>query len=195
MNCDNARQKFELNGGYAEVPEMVSDDILRILKSINTMIDVNEYLTKEKGEFIKDAKGKHGLQISELLLLYFQSHFSAIVGKNLVPTYSFTRTYMKGSDLKRHSDRPACQYSMTLNIGGSSDDPWPFFCKSKIKDVPTSKIINSMYVPIIYMGMKVSHWREALEKDHSTHIFLHYVDGDDPEYKQYWYDKRKFVGL
>jgi hypothetical protein len=178
-----------------EAPEIVSSDIVDILKSINTMIIANDYLEAEKGEFIKEARGKHGLQISELLLLYFQSHFSKIVGKNLVPTYSYTRIYGKGSDLPRHSDRPSCQYSMTINIGGSSDDPWPFFCKSKIKDVPTSKIINSMYVPIIYMGMKVSHWRETLEKDYSTHIFLHYVDGDDVEYNQYWYDKRKFIGI
>ncbi len=195
MDYEALNRKFVDNGGYLEAPELVSSDIVDILKSINTMIMLNNYLEAEKGEFIKGAKGKHGLQMSELLLLYFQGHFSKIVGKNLVPTYSFTRTYSKGSDLPRHSDRPSCQYSMTINIGGSSDDPWPFFCKSKIIDNSTSKIINPMYVPIIYMGMEVSHWREELEKDYSTHIFLHYVDGDDPKYKPYWYDKRKFIGI
>ena len=195
MSYEELRKKFVDNGGYVEAPEIVSNDIMDIIKSMNIMITTNNYLEVESGDFIKEARGKYNLQISELLLLYFQKHFSLIVGKNLVPTYSYTRIYTRGSNLPRHSDRPACQYSITLNIGASSDDPYPFFCKSKIKETPTSKMDNPLYTPILYMGEKVSHWRDNLEKEHSTHIFLHYVDGDDPEYRPHWYDKRSFVGV
>ena len=42
----------------------------------------------------------------------------------LVPCYTYTRIYKKGDILKRHSDRPSCEISTTLHLGG---DPWPIF--------------------------------------------------------------------
>jgi hypothetical protein len=194
MNYDAIRNKFYENGGYAEVPEMVSNDILIILKAMNRMIIKNGYLRQEDPKFIEDARGKHGLQISELLLLYFKHHYSLILGKNLIPTYSYTRIYKMDSGLPKHTDRPSCQYSITLNIGASSPEPWPFFCQAKTPGAIESKIYNKLYSPIIYMGEEVTHWRDKLEKEHSTHVFLHYVDGDDEKYRPYWYDKRKFIG-
>ena len=43
---------------------------------------------------------------------------------NLIPCYTFTRVYKKGDILKRHSDRPSCEISTTLHLGG---DPWTIF--------------------------------------------------------------------
>ena len=43
---------------------------------------------------------------------------SHIVGKRLIPQYSYARIYKNGSDLKTHTDRPECQYSVTLCLGG-----------------------------------------------------------------------------
>ena len=45
-------------------------------------------------------------------------------GLKLVPTYSYTRLYRKGNILRRHKDRPSCEISTTLNLGG---DNWPIF--------------------------------------------------------------------
>ena len=42
----------------------------------------------------------------------------------LLPTYSYARLYKKGDILKRHKDRPSCEISTTVNLGG---DPWPIF--------------------------------------------------------------------
>lgn len=196
MNIDynSIRKKYFENGGYSEVPELITNDSKRMMKCAYEIIQNGNYLRREKDGFIKTSDGKHGLQISNMLLLYFLEPYSKILGKNLVPTYSYTRTYFKGSNLPRHSDRPACQYSMTLNVGSSSQEPWPFWCHSKIKDgAKPQEIHNEMYVPIVYMGERVSHWREELQKDHSTHIFMHYVDGDDPNYREEWYDGKKFI--
>ena len=43
---------------------------------------------------------------------------------NLIPCYTYTRIYKKGDILKRHSDRPSCEISTTLHLGG---DPWTIF--------------------------------------------------------------------
>ena len=45
-------------------------------------------------------------------------------GMDLIPTYSYARVYQHGAELKRHKDRPSCEISTTLNLGG---DPWPIF--------------------------------------------------------------------
>jgi hypothetical protein len=39
-------------------------------------------------------------------------------GLDLIPTYSYARVYEKGAILKRHKDRPSCEISTTLNLGG-----------------------------------------------------------------------------
>ena len=52
-----------------------------------------------------------------------------IVGKNLLPQYTYARIYKNGSDLKIHSDRPECQYSVTLCLGGEYEKPWPIWIK------------------------------------------------------------------
>lgn len=192
--------RFLENGGYAEAPEIVDDNIKHLMKCHYTMITTNQ-LVSMRSPVNPDVAvggghdGEYGLLTSELLLLYFADIYSKVVGKNLVPTYSYTRTYYKGSDLKVHTDRPACQYSMTINIGSSSEEPWPFFCQSQTtEDKKISKIENSLYTPIIYKGEDVRHWREKLTKSFSTHVFLHYVDGDDPNFVNQKYDKRPFVG-
>ena len=43
---------------------------------------------------------------------------------SLIETYSYARIYKKGDELKRHKDRPSCEISTTLNLGG---EPWPIF--------------------------------------------------------------------
>ena len=43
---------------------------------------------------------------------------------NLIPCYTYTRVYKKGDILHRHKDRPSCEISTTLHLGGN---PWPIF--------------------------------------------------------------------
>ncbi len=68
---------------------------------------------------------------------------------NLVPCYTYTRIYKKGDILKRHSDRPSCEISTTLHLGG---DPWPIFL-----DPTGQKTVIDEYKQIINpMLLKVS---------------------------------------
>ena len=36
--------------------------------------------------------------------------------KKLLPTYAFWRTYTKFAVLEKHTDRPSCEISVTVNI-------------------------------------------------------------------------------
>ncbi len=44
-----------------------------------------------------------------------------------LPTYSYLRVYKRGNLLKAHRDRPACEISMTVNLGMSAEEPWPIW--------------------------------------------------------------------
>jgi hypothetical protein len=54
----------------------------------------------------------------ETLLMKMLPIMKERTGLDLIPTYSYARVYEKGAILKRHKDRPSCEISTTLNLGG-----------------------------------------------------------------------------
>ena len=48
----------------------------------------------------------------------------------LIPNYTYTRLYRRGSKLDRHKDRYSCAVSATMNLGG---DPWPIYIEPNTK--------------------------------------------------------------
>ena len=131
------------------------------------------------------------------------------VQKKLVPTYSFFRIYDKNSDLKVHTDRPSCEYTVALCLGADPHDkPYEIFIGEE-DETSDYKYYNNEkkyqryridhkfpVVPnsaVIFKGMDKIHWREYCTHDHFMTVFLHYVD-QDGEYKDYKYDKRSMLG-
>ena len=144
------------------------------------------------------SHGRYSTRQGDRLLEYLTRPFSKFANKKLVPTYSYARTYTKGSILSAHRDRPACQYSMTLCIGTeeSNGKTWDFFCSDPNADKSNVPPINvDLYVPIVYKGLEARHWRDPLPFKSSTHLFLHYVDKDDPEMVSEWYDGRDYLNI
>ena len=66
----------------------------------------------------------YGDFVMDTLLVKMLPVMKQHTGLDLIPTYSYTRAYKKGDCLHRHKDRPSCEISTTLNLGG---DPWPIF--------------------------------------------------------------------
>ena len=71
-----------------------------------------------------NSYAKYGDRLMETLLVKTIDVMQRKTGLKLVPTYSYTRLYRKGNILRRHKDRPSCEISTTLNLGG---DNWPIF--------------------------------------------------------------------
>ena len=131
----------------------------------------------------------YGNIIGDSFLTYLTPYYSKIANKDLIPTYSFFRTYQKGSKLKPHKDREACQYSATIQINRSKNEDWTFFIQNDQKKLifPLNPSIGDI---IFYKGEQMTHWREPLKYDFSSHIFMHWVDKNNPKYKKYWFDGR-----
>ena len=100
-------------------------------------------------------------------------------GLDVVPTYSYARIYKRGDILKRHKDRPSCEISTTLNLGG---DPWSIF----MEGVEVLLNIGDM---LVYSGCELEHWREPFQGNTCGQVFLHYNHVNGP-----FADKNKFDG-
>lgn len=89
--------------------------------------------------------------------------------------------------MKKHKDRPSCEVSCTLTLDKSEDTGiWPIFIEQDEEDIPVHLDIGEA---MIYRGCETKHWREELEGEYSSHVFLHYVE-ENGENASYQFDKR-----
>jgi len=116
-----------------------------------------------------DTYSIYGDTAMETLLIMVQQKIEEHTGLRLVPNYSYARLYRKGSYLKKHKDRNACQISATINLGG---DEWPIYLKEKKK----IKIITKPGDILVYEGEKIEHWRDEFKGERCGQVFLLYKD-------------------
>mgnify|MGYP003665489375 FL=1 len=108
------------------------------------------------------------------------------INKNLLSTYSYGRIYTKYDDLKKHRDRPECEYSVTVCIDSCGTYDWPIYMDGERYHLKPGD-------GIIYKGCNFWHWREEFLGDWQYQCFLHYVDKNGP-YHKHVNDRRKVLG-
>ena len=128
----------------------------------------------------------YALPKTEQLLLDLTPAISDHVGKKLYPTYSYARMYYPGASMPPHTDRNACEFSMSLFITG---DTWPLWFQLS---EPTA-VTLSPGDAVLYKGLETTHWREVYEGLGCTCVFLHWVDASGP-YADWKFDRRPAIG-
>jgi hypothetical protein len=105
---------------------------------------------------------------------------SAIAGEPIKPSYVYFGSYLGGAELKKHTDRRQCEFSVTLCLDFSPEPDlatsWPIRL-----DTPegTVKVYQALGDGLVYRGTKVPHYRHVLAGGYtSTSIFFHYVPED-----------------
>ena len=144
--------------------------------------------------------------VMETLMMKVLPRMEKETGLQLIPTYSYARIYKKGDILKRHKDRPSCEISTTVNLGG---DPWPIFIdgtgsnnvideyKNIMKpNAPQgTKVLLEVGDMLVYSGCELEHWREPFEGDVCGQVFLHYNHVNGPFADKNRFDKRPMLGI
>ena len=155
---------------------------------------------------VPNSYAKYGDRLMETLLVKTIDVMQKKTGLKLVPTYSYTRLYKTGNILQRHKDRPSCEISTTLNLGG---DNWPIFIDPTGSDnvIDERKGIHRPEAPkgvkvdlkpgdmLIYSGCDLEHWREPFKCKLCGQVFLHYNHADGQFAKSNLYDKRPMLGI
>jgi len=105
----------------------------------------------------------------------------------LFPTYSYARMYKNGETLKKHTDRGACEISVTLHLSNDGVE-WPIYFETPNGDTVSVNLKPGQ--AIIYLGCIAPHWREAYEGSDYRQVFLHYVRATG-ENRHCYFDKKR----
>ena len=144
--------------------------------------------------------------VMETLLVKVLPVMAQETGLQLVPTYSYARIYKNGDTLHRHKDRPSCEISTTINLGG---EPWPIFIdgtgannvinerQNLVKpDAPIgTKVLLEVGDMLVYSGCELEHWREPFDGNICGQVFLHYNHVNGPFADKNRFDGRAKLGL
>jgi len=155
---------------------------------------------------VPGSYAKYADRFMETLLIKTIDVMQKKTGLKLVPTYSYTRLYRTGNILNRHKDRPSCEISTTLCLGG---DHWPIYLdptgentvideyKGIIKPgAPVGVEVNLKPGDmLIYSGCELEHWRKPFEGKLCGQVFLHYNHADGQFAESNKYDKRPLLGI
>lgn len=97
---------------------------------------------------------------------------SKLCGEDVLPTYAYSIIYKERSKLIRHTDRDACEISLSVNLQ-KSESPWPLWIQK-----PNKEEVSFNLEPgdaVLYLGCEADHWRDELKSGSLVQVFLHYV--------------------
>ncbi len=134
--------------------------------------------------FVKNEEKRyidHNEPIARFWLTQLASIVARVTRAAVKPSYVFFASYVDGSALRWHVDRPQCEYSMSLLVDYSPApehgalSPWPLLVERR--DGAIVKVHQRLGDALVYRGRQRPHARPELPVGHtSTSLFLHFVD-------------------
>jgi hypothetical protein len=116
-----------------------------------------------------------------------------IAGCELMPSYAYFRIYQQGDVCRVHSDREACEHSMSLTVELGENIPWALSVEKRRLELPLASVDPDFgdqeftQLPMsagdaaMYRGVNHRHGRiEPNPNSWSAHLFLHWVESDGP---------------
>ena len=181
----------------------------------NKLNPKNPFIGERTDPQVPGCYSKYADWVMETLLMYMIPIMKTKTGLELIPTYTYTRLYEKGNILHRHKDRPSCEISTTMHLGG---DPWPIYLDPTGADFVIGKrnTFDGAYEEIpqlkpgapkgvrvdlkvgdmlIYSGCELEHWREPFQGKVCSQVFLHYNHANGPFAKTNLLDGRPLLGI
>ena len=187
---------------------MLQRDAVDFMVKHNKVNPANPFMGNRVDKQIPGCYTKYADWVMETLLMYMIPIMKAKTGLELIPTYTYTRLYEKGNILHRHKDRPSCEISTTLHLGG---EPWPIFLDPTGADnILSGRETTTIVKPgapkgvqvdlkvgdmLIYSGCDLEHWREPFQGTICSQVFLHYNHASGPFAKTNMFDKRPLLGI
>ena len=87
---------------------LLQQDAVALMLKYNKISSTNPLIGTWTDQQVPGVYSKYADWAMETLLQYVRPVMKQKTGLELIPTYSYTRIYKKGSILKRHKDRPSC---------------------------------------------------------------------------------------
>jgi len=168
------RQELEQNN-FLFVPNFISQEHVQVLQK--------QFIKLEQtGQYSKDHQAPNSPAIYNFkpfleLLCQKTNEVTNLIEETVLPTYTYARIYKNGEILVRHRDRPACEISLTLHIGG--DASWDISIQKPSGDEVTLDLKQGD--AMLYLGCTADHWRDKpFVGQNYSQVFLHYVRSEGP---------------
>lgn len=202
----NTENFFEKNN-YVVVREAISSElasfiyiyfqnkraVAQVLQDTKFISPFDDTWGTWKDEQIPNTYSHYADLVMETLMTRVMPIMKKETNMSLVPCYTYARIYKFGDELHRHKDRPSCEISCTMNLGG---DNWP------IKLEPSGEVgkegVTVNLNPgdmLVYKGTLLEHWREPFQGYDCGQVFMHYNDENGPFGKSNQFDTRPMLGL
>ena len=163
---------------YKLIKNFFSKEELNIFKKYcYNKLDLNK-------DYILDAQSFSPAWYNDPLMTSLLDVKKSVVEKEsnliLFPTYAYWRYYVFGGTLKKHTDRPACEISVTACV--KKYDDWPIVVEGTSFELEEGDAI-------LYAGCDQEHWRPGIYKGEGmAQAFFHYVNQVGPN-KDHAYDQ------
>jgi alkylated DNA repair dioxygenase AlkB len=162
---------------------LVTDQATQLYNYALNLVDRIQWVSDDQ---VPGTPSLYGERRMEELLVSLLPCIEDASGLSLYPTCSYLRVYKNGDVLARHKDRPACEISVSLNLGYQDDAQWPLCIEG-----PAGVSAHRMQPgdALLYRGNECDHWRDAFTGKRAAQVFLHYVDQRGP-HAEWKFDKR-----
>ena len=110
---------FDIRQGF--IPQYLA----QYLRNYFELLRRNDQVPNKGDDQVEKSLGIYGDPAFDMLMLMCLPMVEESVGKKLLPTYTYARIYFNGADLLPHKDRPECQHSVSVSLGGEYDALWP----------------------------------------------------------------------
>ena len=181
---DQNRDEFATHS-YTFIEQLISpQDRTRLCQRA---LDLSRALEEVPPDPVPSAFERCGDFHMEGLLESLVPEIEQVTQRPLFPTYSFFRIYRAGNKLERHTDRPACEFSVSLNLGYRAPVPWPLWVEGPLGARSAALEPGDA---VVYRGIECPHWRESFDGEFVAQLFLHYVDQEGP-HAEWRFDKNR----
>ena len=183
--------------GYAHLEGLlaprIATELLAITRKDIDHIGAPKDLVRKLPTLAQPALEIYGPQYKPMLsfLWGMTPMMSALTQRELLPTFCYFRVYRKGDICRVHSDRPACEHSLSMTLAYSDGVPWALeFASERVnaqgpiepsfaRGAPDAGVMMAPGDAVLYQGFNYRHGRTTPNPNRwSAHIFMHWVDGE-----------------
>lgn len=190
MNTEGVKGQVSVSSqfqqiGYVVLSHLLSEDSITRLDAY--MLRRVKSGAAHSGDIqVPDTPAMYGDPVLDKLLEDLAPKVEEAVSMQVFPTYSYMRLYKEGDILAKHTDREACEISLSVCIATDPPEPWPLWIQAP---QGTAKIELTPGEAVLYRGIDCMHWRDRFPGKMAKQVFLHYV-AQNGRYREWRFDKR-----